>query len=72
MFGRPGDERGQVAELARHFRLRAVSYTRAEGGSLLHSEGLRSERPGEAMQVADTVGAGDFFTAALALGILSR
>lgn len=71
MFGLTGDECGQVAELARRFRLRAVAYTRGEGGSLLHSEGRWSERLGEAVKVADTVGAGDSFTAALALGILA-
>jgi fructokinase len=67
----PGDERGRVAELARRFRLRTVACTRGEGGSLLYSEGRWSERPGEPVKVADTVGAGDSFTAALALGMLA-
>ncbi len=71
MFGLPDDDRGRVAELARRFRLRAVAYTRGEGGSLLHAEGRWSERPGEAVTLADTVGAGDSFTAALALGLLA-
>jgi fructokinase len=71
MFGLPGDERGGVAELARRFRLRTVAYTRGEGGSVVHSEGRWSERPGEPVKLADTVGAGDSFTAALALGLLA-
>jgi fructokinase len=71
MLGLPGDERGRVAELARRFRLRVVAHTRGEGGSLLHSRGRWSELPGQAVKVADTVGAGDSFTAALALGLLA-
>jgi fructokinase len=71
MFGLPGDEQGQVAELAQHFRLQTVAYTRGEAGSLLHSEGQWSERPGEPVPLADTVGAGDAFTTALALGLLA-
>lgn len=71
MFGLPGDERGRVAELARRFRLRMVAFTRGDAGSLLHAEGRWSERPGVPVEVADTVGAGDSFTAALALGMLA-
>jgi fructokinase len=72
LFGLLGDERGQVAELARHFRLRAVAYTRGERGSLLYSDARWSEHHGQPVKVADTVGAGDSFTAALALGILAE
>jgi fructokinase len=71
MFGLPANERGQLAELARRFRLRAVACTRGAGGSLLLCEGRWSERPGESLTVADTVGAGDSFTAAVALGLLA-
>jgi fructokinase len=71
MFGLPGDERGRVAELAGRFGLRAVACTRGEGGSLLHAQGRWSERPGEPVKVADTVGAGDAFTASLSLGMLA-
>jgi fructokinase len=72
MFGLPGDERGRIVELARRFQLRMVAYTRGKDGSLLYSEGQWSERPGVTVKVADTVGAGDSFTAALALGLLAR
>ena len=71
LFGLPGDERGRIAELARRFRLRMVAYTRGGNGSLLHSEGRWSEHPGIPVKVADTIGAGDSFTAALALGMLA-
>jgi len=71
MFHLPGDERAQVAELARYFNLRVVAYTRGGRGSLLNAEGRWSEHPGIPTKVADTIGAGDSFTAALALGLLA-
>jgi fructokinase len=71
MFGLPDDERVQVAELTRRFSLRAVAYTRGGSGSLLHCEGNWSDRLGESVELADTVGAGDSFSAALALGLLA-
>jgi fructokinase len=71
MFGLLGDERGRIVELARRFQLRTVAFTRGRDGSLLYSEGQWSERSGVPVNVADTVGAGDAFTAALALGLLA-
>lgn len=71
LFGLPGDERGRVGELARRWGLRAVAYTRGDRGSLLHAGGYWSDHPGVPTTVADTVGAGDSFTAALALGLLA-
>jgi fructokinase len=70
MFRLPADERGRLAELARRFELRLVAYTRGRRGSLLYRQGQWSEHPGVPTTVADTVGAGDSFTAALALGLL--
>jgi len=71
MFELAGDERAQIGELTRRFNLWLVAYTRGARGSLLHSEGCWSEHPGLPTRVADTVGAGDSFTAALALGLLA-
>lgn len=71
MFALPGDERAQIGELARRFRLRAVAYTRGGRGSLLHADGAWAEAPARPVKVADTVGAGDSFTAAFALGLLA-
>jgi fructokinase len=59
-----------VAELAERFGLRLVALTRGAAGSLLFAEGAVSLHPGVRVQVADSVGAGDAFTAALALGLL--
>lgn len=44
---------------------RLVCVTRGERGCLLFQDGRRIEAEGEAVQVADAVGAGDAFTAAL-------
>jgi fructokinase len=71
LFDLPGDERGRIDVLAQRFGLRMVAYTRGGSGSLLHCEGRWSEHPGVPVKVADTVGAGDSFTAALALGMLA-
>ncbi len=70
-FGLGGDERAQLAALAARFPLRAVAFTRGARGSLLLAGGAWSELPGQSVAVADTVGAGDSFTAALALGLVA-
>jgi fructokinase len=70
-FGLPGDERARIAALARRFQLRLVASTRGEGGRLFHSKGRWSERPGVPVKLVDTVGAGDSFTAGVALGMLA-
>ena len=50
--------------------LKLVCVTRGNSGSLLVSADERSEHPGFKVKVADTVGAGDAFTAALVFGYL--
>src|SRR5262249_8257060 len=60
----------QFDELIRRYALRLVALTRGGRGSLLVGEEGRSEEPAVAVEVADTVGAGDAFTAALTLGLL--
>ena len=61
----------QIQRLAQSFGLRLVALTRGARGSLLYSEGRWSEQPSQPVQVVDTVGAGDAFTAALVLGLLN-
>ncbi len=60
-----------VEALAVRFDLRAVALTRGGTGSVLWSDGIRSEHPGIATTVRDTIGAGDSFTATLTLGLLA-
>lgn len=70
-FALAGDLRAQIAALAGRFALRAVALTRGAAGSLLLADGVWADEPGRAVAVADTIGAGDAFTAALALGLLA-
>ena len=65
-----GSEVEVLRELADRFALRAVALTRGPDGAVLVRDGQVSEHPGVAAEVVDTVGAGDAFTAALALGLL--
>ena len=66
-----GTEEELVQGLLHRFPLRLVALTRGAHGSLLISDtGTRSEVSGLKVNVVDTVGAGDAFTAALGLGLL--
>lgn len=71
MFDLKGDDRAQLAMLAERWELRAVALTRGARGALLLAPDGFSEHPGKAPpSVRDTIGAGDAFTAVLALGLL--
>jgi fructokinase len=54
------------------FELRLVALTRGPAGSLLFQAGQWSDRLSIPVEVVDTVGAGDAFTAALVLGLLQK
>lgn len=78
-FGLRGDDRDVLAGLCARFGLRFVALTRGAHGSLLvggpgqaagELAGQVSDHPGLTTEVRDTIGAGDSFTAALALGVL--
>jgi fructokinase len=69
--GSGDDDQGLLAWLAQRFDLRAVALTRGARGSLVWTAGRSWDWPGSDLKVADTVGAGDSYTAALALGLLS-
>jgi fructokinase len=71
MFELSGAVRDQMVELAHRFSLSLVALTRGEHGSLLWANGTWSDHPGLAVEVCDTVGAGDAFTAALTVGLLA-
>jgi fructokinase len=60
------DELGDTELLQQHFGLDLVCVTRGQKGSLLVKRDAHDEHPGFRVRVADTVGAGDAFTAALA------
>ncbi|RYD75692.1 MAG: hypothetical protein EOP84_17920 [Verrucomicrobiaceae bacterium] len=70
MFGLPEGDEPQIMEgLAHRFGLRAVALTRGGKGSVILADGQLSQHPGTPAQVRDTIGAGDSFTAALAIGL---
>jgi fructokinase len=68
--GMSGSDLELVPQLAERFALRAVALTRGPDGAVLFRDGQISEHPGIETHVVDTVGAGDAFAAALALGLL--
>lgn len=65
-----GSEREVLEQLAQVFSLQTIALTKGEAGALLYSGGHWSEQPGQSVQVVDTVGAGDAYTASLVLGLL--
>jgi fructokinase len=73
-FDNHGGEHGGEQDAARRLLLahdlKLVCVTRGTNGSLLVSANECSEHPGFKVKVADTVGAGDAFTAALVHGYL--
>jgi fructokinase len=71
LLGLEGPPKELLAQLASRFWLRLVALTRGSHGSLLYGEGQWSDHPGIPVEVRDTIGAGDAFTAALTLGMLS-
>jgi fructokinase len=65
-----GSEKDSTRRLLSAHDLKLVCVTRGGGGSLLMSACEHSEHPGFKVKVADTVGAGDAFTAAMVHGCL--
>jgi fructokinase len=62
---------GQLAELIDRFSLKLIALTRGAEGSMLRSaDGKMSDHSGMKVQVADAIGAGDAFTAAMVIGYL--
>lgn len=73
LLGLPTNEVETVRALLERFGLRLIALTRGAGGSSLYTKWRTSHHPGHPVeQVADTVGAGDSFTAALVIGLLHQ
>jgi fructokinase len=60
-----------LATLVRRYNLKLIALTEGDRGSLLFGPGARSRHAGHRIEVVDTVGAGDAFTAVLDFGLLS-
>jgi fructokinase len=70
LFGWPANGLSSIAEMAaRQFELELVCITRGPDGCALWSNGHYVESPGFRVNVSDTVGAGDAFSAALLHGL---
>lgn len=70
LLGWSGAETVWLEKLVDRFQLRALALTRGGQGSTLLAAGRRVDHPGARLTIADTVGAGDSYTAALTLGLL--
>jgi fructokinase len=70
LLGLGGSESNRLSQLADEYELRMIALTRGSEGSHLYAQGEDSNHRGFAATVADTVGAGDSFTAAMTLGLL--
>ena len=71
MFGLIGTGQDQLTDLMDRFDLQLIAYTRGADGSLLVAPDAVSDHPGYPVVVANSVGAGDSFTAALCMGRLN-
>ena len=71
-LGYEGNEESQLNQLLNKFNLRLIAYTMGSSGSLLLTHDERSSCKVPEIEVADTVGAGDSFTAILLAGMLNN
>lgn len=69
-FDLPGDESAQLEALGRRFGLEGIALTLGAAGSRLWRAGVWHTASARPVLVRDAVGAGDSFTAALAIGWL--
>ena len=70
LFDFKGDVKNQLSQIISHFNLEYVVYTMGEKGSIIMSKRDYSFIESPKVIVADTVGAGDSFTAILVSGML--
>jgi len=71
-FGLPKTDRAAIEELCKCFECSTVSVTQGSKGALLFHQGEWAQHPGYSTQVADAVGAGDAFLAALLHGLHNK
>ncbi len=72
IFGLSGSDEKIIQKLIDRFELDLVALTRGANGSLLISKNEISEYPGVKVDIVDTVGAGDSFSAAIVIGMLEE
>lgn len=72
MLGYSGEEEYMLSKIQNDFSLDIISYTKGGNGSLLILPDKSSFQEPEKVEVVDTVGAGDAFTAGLVYGLLNE
>ena len=70
MLALPSGERAALTSIMNTYNLKLAVLTRGDKGSLILSPDDFSDLPGQPITVVDTIGAGDSFTAAMALSYL--
>ncbi len=70
--GIAGSEAEVLSTLRQRYELRLIALTRGRHGATLICENQRSDCQGISVDVKDTVGAGDAFTATMAVGLLAE
>jgi len=70
ILGLEEEENEPLGVLSELYELKLVALTRGANGSVLYSDGQKSIHDGYSVKVVDTIGAGDAFTAAMAIGML--
>lgn len=71
LFSMRGSEQEVAGRLLRNYRLRVVAVTKGPKGAVLYGPDGAYPAKGGKIRIADTVGAGDSFTAALVTGLLN-
>ncbi len=64
-----GSEDHQLKTIAQQYNIKLCILTKGHSGSILYADGATSNHPGFKVNIKDTVGAGDAFTAAIAISI---
>jgi fructokinase len=72
MLSLPGPEVRVLSGLLDAYPLAVIALTKGPAGSRLFGRGVDLSHPGHPVETADTVGAGDAFTAALVTGMLRQ
>lgn len=72
MLGYSGAEEYMLSKIQKDFHLNVISYTKGSEGSFLILPDKSSFQEPEIVEVVDTVGAGDAFTAGLVYGLLNQ
>lgn len=71
MLSLHGPVQDQLSQLLQRYQLKLIALTRGSQGAILQTPHETADCPGFSVAVADTVGAGDAFTAAMMIGLLS-